>query len=234
MRLPQPGWTFQTVRPSRQYQAVVEQIRNAIFAGELKPGDRLPPERELCQMLGVSRVAVREALRVLQHSGLIEVRPGAGGGAFICNEASEPVHQAFLTQLRLDVFGHADLFEAKVALEAAIVAVAARKATAADLQALRDNIAAMRTADAAAMSALSYEFNQLLGQATHNNFLVQMMTTMADLLRHIGFPEIPDAVWQMVIEQHEDIVAAIAAGDAALATRLTEEHVESVRPYHVR
>lgn len=228
------GWIFQTIRPTRQYEAVVEQIRNAIFTGGLKPGDRLPPERELSQALGVSRVAIREALRVLQHSGLIEVRLGAGGGSFVRAEASESVHQAFLTQLRLDIFGHGDLFEAKEALEPAIVAVAARKATPTDVQALRDNIAAMRTAEAAAMPGLSYDFNRLLGQATQNNFLAQIMTTMADLLRHIGFPEIPWEIWAVVLAQHEGIVDAIAAGDPLLASRRTEEHVQTLRPYHMR
>lgn len=223
---------FQPVQPSRQYHSVVEQIRSAIFSGVYKPGDRLPPERELAQLLGVSRVAVREALRVLQHAGLVEVRPGHGGGSFIRDASFEPVSEGFLTQLQLDVFSYDDLFEAKRSLEPVITAVAARKATPADIEALRENVAAMRGAADDDLPGLSYEFNRLLGMATHNNFLAQIMIIIPELLRHIGFQEFPGTFWQQVLAEHEAIVQAVAAHDEDLARKLMEAHVENVWVHH--
>lgn len=78
-----PSPTFTPVRPRRVYQEICSQVRRRVADGQLKPGDRLPPERELAQALGVSRGAVREALRALEYAGVIAMRAGAKGGAFI-------------------------------------------------------------------------------------------------------------------------------------------------------
>src|SRR5215475_4193363 len=82
------GRLFTTVSLGRASQAIVEQIRALLHDGRLAPGDRLPSERELCQQFGVSRVTVREALRILETSGLITIKVGARGGAFVASPTS--------------------------------------------------------------------------------------------------------------------------------------------------
>ena len=81
--------TFSKVPARRTFEDVIAQIRAKIASGELREGDRLPPERELSSVLGVSRNTVREALRALEHSGVIEQKPGVAGGAFIRNNSTE-------------------------------------------------------------------------------------------------------------------------------------------------
>ncbi|HEY9280152.1 MAG TPA: winged helix-turn-helix domain-containing protein, partial [Eoetvoesiella sp.] len=74
--------SFSPIRPQRAFEEVCEQIRREVAAGTLRPGDRLPPERELAEQLGVSRTAIREALRSLENAGLVQCQQGMGGGAF--------------------------------------------------------------------------------------------------------------------------------------------------------
>src|SRR5262245_63115214 len=74
---------FTSVRAPRVYEHIVEQVEKAIFEGRLRSGDRLPPEREMVLQFQASRVAVREALRTLEHRGLVEVRHGSSGGHFV-------------------------------------------------------------------------------------------------------------------------------------------------------
>ncbi|HEY7046922.1 MAG TPA: GntR family transcriptional regulator, partial [Jatrophihabitantaceae bacterium] len=71
---------FTAVSPNRMSEAIVDQIKTLIRTNRLRPGDRLPSERELCERMGVSRVTVREALRILEAGGLVEIRVGARGG----------------------------------------------------------------------------------------------------------------------------------------------------------
>jgi len=80
---------FAKVSVDRVSQVIVDQIKLLIRDGRLTPGDRLPSERDLCQRFGVSRVTVREALRVLEASGLVEIRVGARGGAFVTTPSTE-------------------------------------------------------------------------------------------------------------------------------------------------
>ena len=79
---------FTRVRPRRTFEAVSEGLRQMIAEGQLKPGDKLPPERELCDRLGVGRASLREALRSLEAAGILELRTGRAGGAFVRGSSS--------------------------------------------------------------------------------------------------------------------------------------------------
>ena len=100
-------------------EIIVEQIRLLMRQGQLKPGDRLPPERDLCERFGVSRVTVREALRTLESSGLVEIRVGARGGAFVTVPSSNRVGEGLADLLTLSVISAADVTEIRMILAAA-------------------------------------------------------------------------------------------------------------------
>src|SRR2546421_12610571 len=88
---------FRAVRTPRVYEHIVAQIERAIYEGRLAHGDKLPPERQLVREFGASRVAVREALRALEHRGLVEVRQGSAGGYFIRELDARPVARGLST-----------------------------------------------------------------------------------------------------------------------------------------
>jgi DNA-binding FadR family transcriptional regulator len=92
---------FTSVRTPRVYEHIVGQIEQAIFEGRLSSGDRLPPERELVRQFRASRVAVREALRTMEHRGLVEVRHGSSGGHFVRQVDTGLLRRDFAMLLRL-------------------------------------------------------------------------------------------------------------------------------------
>src|SRR3989441_10165674 len=127
---------FSSVRTPRVYEHIVEQIEAAIFDGRLGCGDRLPPERELVRQFRASRVAVREALRTLEHRGLIEVRHGSSGGHFVRHVDAGLLRRDFTTLLRLARVSAAHLPDARLLTEPETARLAAHRATDADLKAL--------------------------------------------------------------------------------------------------
>src|SRR5919202_5827918 len=108
---------FTPVSTGRISADIVEQIKAAIQDGRLAPGDQLPPERDLTQQLGVSRVSVRDALRTLEALGLVEVRVGARGGAFVTAPAPEVVGEGIAHMLVLSAVTPAEVTEARMVFE---------------------------------------------------------------------------------------------------------------------
>src|SRR5262245_46503853 len=108
---PEPD-LFSPVSLGRVSQVIVDQIRALIHQGRLRPGDRLPSERELCSRFGVSRVTVREALRVLEAGGLVDIRVGAHGGAFVTTPTHERLGEGLADLLRLSPLTASEVTEA--------------------------------------------------------------------------------------------------------------------------
>ena len=136
---PAPG-LFNPVGEKRLYQKVVDQICVAIFQGKLRPGDRLPSEEELVSLFQVSRSAVREAIKVLETSGLLTVRWGRGGGSFVQERDTQSLSQAYANILRLALVEVSELTRARVLLESVAIQEAAKNIRPGDLDDLRQNI----------------------------------------------------------------------------------------------
>jgi DNA-binding FadR family transcriptional regulator len=120
---------FEKVKQNRIFQDVVEQIQNAILDGRLKKGEKLPPERELKEMFHVSRGTLRESLRVLEQKGLIEIRIGVGGGAFVRQASALPLQESLGILLRSQTFTPKQLGEFRSGMEANIASLAALRCT---------------------------------------------------------------------------------------------------------
>src|SRR3954463_16655061 len=112
---------FNPVTTGRVSAEIAERIKAAIRDGRLAPGDQLPPERDLTRQLGVSRVSVRDALRMLEANGLIEVRVGARGGAFVTAPAPSLVSEGFADMLRMADVSAADVTELRLVFELAML-----------------------------------------------------------------------------------------------------------------
>src|SRR3954451_25167748 len=120
---------FTPVAGGRISGEIVGQIKAAIRDGRLAPGDQLPPERDLTKQLGVSRVSVRDALRMLEAHGLIEVRVGARGGAFVTAPAPKLVGEGFADMLLLGDVDAVQLTEARMVFELGLLELACARAT---------------------------------------------------------------------------------------------------------
>lgn len=171
----------------RSFEEVTEQIRERIQQGVLREGDRLPPERELAAMFSVSRNTVREALRALEHAGLIGLEPGATGGAFIRNSGAAVMTMALGDQIRLGLVSVAHLTEARTIIGSETARLACERRSDDDLMALTENVRLMEVAAAAGNLPLrvrrNLEFHKLLARATGNPALVVITEALVKSVR---------------------------------------------------
>jgi GntR family transcriptional regulator, transcriptional repressor for pyruvate dehydrogenase complex len=161
---------FTPVSAARISTDIVDQIKRAIRDGRLVPGDQLPSERELTKQLGVSRVSVRDALRMLEALGLVEVRVGARGGAFVTAPAPGLVGEGIANMLMLADVTPAEVTELRLIFELALLPLACERRDDDDLAELDQicNRAEAALGAGAHDVALSGEFHTRLARATHN------------------------------------------------------------------
>jgi GntR family transcriptional regulator, transcriptional repressor for pyruvate dehydrogenase complex len=225
----EPG-LFSRVSVGRISEIIVEQIRLLMRQGQLKPGDRLPPERDLCERFGVSRVTVREALRMLESSGLVEIRVGARGGAFVTAPSSDRVGESLADLLTLSVISAADVTEVRMMLEAGIVPLVCERATEQDLADLTDICRRSEAALAAGdyTMDMSLEFHIRVAQATHNPAIVMLVESfrgpilMSLQQAHEAAPE----MGKRGTTEHEEFIEAVRRRDVDTASRIMREHLE--------
>lgn len=199
-------------RKEKLHEAIVAQIKTLIHTKKLGVGDRLPSERELAQLFGVSRVVVREALRSLEQSGLIEVRPGATGGAFITYNVHKPLFDA-----AYDLFNKGNLslsyfFEARRAIECFGVRLAAEKATPDDLQTLKGiNKRLLEDIDdKSKLRENNSAFHAAVARMSGNPLLLLMTQSLLQIL-DVVYPKSmqSDDYVKSTYERHEAIIKAM-------------------------
>jgi len=178
---------IEPISSQRIYQEVANQLRRSISEGKLRPGDKLPPERNLAQMFGVSRNTMREALRALELSGLIELRLGSAGGAFVLPGSSNAVVNGMRDLYFLGAITPEHLTDARIAVSAAVIRMACVQMTDDDLEALEKNIAAAARADKAGdfleRTRHHQAFHVLLAKATHNPILLAAAEGIMEITR---------------------------------------------------
>lgn len=168
--------------PIRTFEDICRRIRAQIASGELQPGDKLPAERELAVQLGVGRNALREALRNLENAGMIELRKGRGGGAFILPGNSRRITHAMRDLHDIGSFSLEEVTEARILVVDQIVRVACQRATQADLDALQRNVDELehmtRIRDMPNRTKRVLEFYDILAAATRNRVLILLDSSL--------------------------------------------------------
>jgi GntR family transcriptional regulator, transcriptional repressor for pyruvate dehydrogenase complex len=217
---------FDKARRVRSFDDVVEQLREAIYAGRIRPGQRLPGERQLCEEFGVGRPTLREALRSLEAVGLIEVRPGKAGGSYAVTPNESTVGDALAALVNLRGASLEDLAEFRVDFESENAAWAARRADAADLAALEAIVAQAAQAPPAEVVEFDAAWHEALARATHNRLRIGIALGIRDavLRRH------RTAAGEHVPTIPEDMAAitrAVAAGASEEARTLMRTHIEN-------
>ena len=214
---------FAPVRTARTFELIADSIR-----GKIGSGDKLPPERALAEQFGTSRNAVREALRSLEHAGLITLHKGAHGGAFITNGDPRVISRSIEDLMHLGGLTLANVTEARLSIETVIVALAAAHATDDDFAALDRNVDTVeeltRARDMNAKADLNMEFHVLLAEATGNPALVLLMKTLMDLLRSVHRPITAEDTAD-IIRSRRRFLALLRSRDAAAASAEMNDHL---------
>src|SRR5436305_11235680 len=175
---------YKVVRSSRLYEQIVQQVEESIQKGALKTGDKLPPERELAQQFGVSRTAVREAVKALREQGFVEAYPGRG--TFVMETNAHPIR---LSLDRMVKAGQAEgsryLTEVREMMEPEIAALAAERAEGEDLAAMRESFEVMEGAkrDPEAFIEADLDFHLALAEAAANPIILSLIDSIVGLLR---------------------------------------------------
>lgn len=181
-----PPAKFQAIRSARAFEEIAQQIRNELAQGRLKVGTRLPSERALSEQFGVSRNTLREALRSLEHAGLIRLQKGATGGAFISGRSGDAIATGLMDMYHMGAIQPAQLTEARIWLESILVREACTRVTPADIEALGHNIdaaeEATRNNDFPARAATNLEFHRILARMTGNPIMVIVMNGVLNVL----------------------------------------------------
>jgi DNA-binding FadR family transcriptional regulator len=220
---------FTTVSSNRMSEAIVQQIRALIRSDRLRPGDRLPSERELCEQMGVSRVTVREALRVLEAGGLVEIRVGARGGAFVTRPSSDRLGAGLADLLNLAPITAEQVTEARLVFEIGIIPMVVERATDEDIEALREMVrqhSALLKRGEYTM-AMSAAFHNRVSACTHNAAVEMLVSSFHGPLL-MSLREAKTAAPLMGrrgTQEHREFVEAIAARDTAKATVIMRRHI---------
>jgi GntR family transcriptional regulator, transcriptional repressor for pyruvate dehydrogenase complex len=222
---------YKLVQSSRLYEQIVKQIEDSIERGELKEGDQLPAERELALQFGVSRTAVREAVKALREKGLVEAYPGRG--TFITSETSNSIRLTFDRMIKSGPRdGTLHLVEVREILEPEIAALAAKRVTEENLNELREAIGIM---DGAKTDPHSYieadlDFHLALAEAAANPLILSLIDSIVGVLREQrlsifkveGGPERGQY-------HHKRILEAVENHDSSGARDAMRAHLRQVR-----
>lgn len=230
---------FRKARQNRIFQDVVDQIQEAILNGHLKAGEKLPPERELGALFGTSRGTTREALRVLEQKGLVEIRLGVGGGAVVKGASADQITESLAMLIRSQKISLEHLAEFREGVEGTVTGIAAEKADAKGIQELQALVDRAAECYAGGLELwddfvkVDEQVHMALARISGNPLYMFIMQTIHDNI-HLYYDRFLKAGPDEFRENLEDlqaIVAAVAQKDAFLAGDLARDHVRRFNRY---
>ncbi|AFM01151.1 MULTISPECIES: FadR/GntR family transcriptional regulator [Desulfitobacterium] len=221
------------IKTRKIYEEIVEQIRELVARGELKPGDRLPSERDLVERLKVSRASIREALSALELMGLLEVR--SGEGTFVRKLRSESVVAPLAWMLTMEKGTVLELLEIRKILEVQAVGMAAERAEGEDLRELSAALERLQddlnspTSDGSS----DHRFHYAITRATKNKIMIRLMDTISDLMKYslkTSRSKLYEGKYTpaLLFQEHKKIYEAIMAKDIQGAKDFMLAHLTGV------
>jgi len=228
--LASPG-LFRAGRGGSLSARIVAEIRDALFAKRLVPGDFLGTESDLAERFGVSRIVARDALRTLQALGIADIRMGKGGGARVARGNTALFAEALAVQLELAGVSAGEIVDAQRAVECLAAELAAERATAAERLRLEGLLADAEShmSERAAYTRACRDFHLGIAESSHNRVLVVQLVS----LQHVPWPKenrtLTPKVARHVHEVHRQLLDLIEQRDSVGARRLMDEHVRMIR-----
>jgi GntR family transcriptional repressor for pyruvate dehydrogenase complex len=223
---------FRPLKGERAFESIASQIRKEIYSKKLKPGDKLPTERELARIFNASRVSVRSAILNLEQSGLLHIKKGSGGGFFIRGWNPKTVSDSLSTMLQLGRASIADLTEARTIVESQAAGLAAKRATAEDLKKIETAINDFRKRARQKLPPApgDLNFHVCVAEASKNPVILLVIQSLMDLLfEKIGSYSVSAGGSRQIIKHHQEILEAIKNKEEKKSQTLMLNHVEWMR-----
>lgn len=226
--------SFKSLKKPLLSQEVERQLRDSITDGSFKPNEKLPSERELVDQFQVSRVTVREALKSLRRSGLIEVRRGMNAGAYVCELNADAITENFQNLIRMGRVDFCQLIEARLLLEPATARTAALQRTPQDLEKLENLLArAERLAETSCRQArlLNVSFHCEVAKISRNPIIIFITESITQAYSEFLIENTSQTVGREqvldLIRQHREILKAVTDQDSGAAYEKTRRHLEN-------
>lgn len=225
---------WRPVRQTRTHELVLESIEQRVLSGELRAGDRLPPERELAPVLGVSRSALREALRVLETIGVLVAQAGRGpdAGARIVRNPDDALGRLLRLHFALGSYSLGDVLEARVQLERSSFQAAADHASQEDLDALETLLERMGQPDMEVpeFNDLDTRFHVQIARSSGNQLTSTLTSAVREsvrplILRALEAAEDWPATAAALNAEHTELLRLVRAGEGSRAADLAETHI---------
>lgn len=221
---------FETIQRSTTPLMIVEQIQKSLETGKLKPGDKLPPERELSKMFGVGRSSVREAIRALVVMGYLEVIQGKG--TFLCKDLPTNGHSTSQLEHVLAAEPLFDLMEARQILECKVVKLAAERAEQKHIRRMHKAVARMERSgeDIKSFYEADLNFHYALAEAADNVVITEIMKLIIEKVHqhNVKFMATSLGTKEKTIQTAREIVSLVAEGAGDEAARYILEHLSVV------
>lgn len=217
----------------RAFEEVCDQIRRDLAAGILSPGDRLPAERIMAEQFGVGRAAVREALRMLEMSGVIQTRKGVNGGPYIRSGSPEMLTNVVRDLLHLRQISIDSVLETRILLTNDAIRLACERGTPSDFDAIErdiDRCEQLAREGRFNRSAYIVEFYNLLAKATHNEVLLMLVNSLSELQRQL-LDRISPQPRSSVIPMRRRVLAHLRARNTDAAIAEMTAHLKSLARY---
>lgn len=216
------------------YEIIIQKIQTEITAGILEAGEKLPPERELAVKYGVSRTSIREALRLLELSDFVEIRPG--DGTFIKTNEQQTIQQQLTSvALKTDQTTLYEMLELRLILESQCAALAALRATGQDIEKIARTLEAMKNTDDEEIGIQAdLDFHMAIAAAANNSVLAQLISSCAAHMRSTIEVTRKHRLsskenFARTLEEHRAIFIAISRGESDRAKVLMEDHIRTIR-----
>lgn len=236
MTKPEREPLYRPVKSQRAFEEISAQIRELRASGAVKPGDRLPAERDLAIQFGVSRNTLREAIRLLEFSGLVKLRKGMNGGAFVREHNGDNVVAGLRDLYTMGAIQPSHLTEVRIGFETLVIESAIKRATRADIELLEANFAiatrAEQVGDIALRASASLEFHRLLGRFTRNPILEIVMDSLMEIMS-LFIRDIGPYHAKHVLQSRSRFLQYFAAGDCEAAVKEMESHLKRLQRYYL-
>ncbi len=220
---------LRVIKKTRISEEIVDQFHRLIREGAIKPGDRLPAERELAQQFGVSRASVREAMRLLDMEGLVIVRPGAG--TYVTEDTVEAIVQAFSSLMSAETGAIGDVFEMRLLLEPHVVSLATQRAGQSDIERMTAVLDGQEADIASGGTGVEFdlEFHFAIAAATQNSALIAVTQAISDILSQSrGDSLLSNRRSRMSLKSHRRILEAIESRRPGDAERAMHRHIADI------